>query len=427
MPGARRDRGLPHVIHVLEWLAPIGGTEQVATQLAVATQRRGGRVTVIVCRPLQGANPYADELRAGGVKILAPSAVGERVCNGVLNAVARVLQVLCFPIAIAKQRSVPRAGDWLAREIGYAVVQPVQRWKNRFWLLRRLFAIVGPGSLVQVHFYHHLACDALAWAQRQGVPSIWHCHASMDSGLQAYYRKMLSDVEIATLASTSTIVVLANRIANDARTFVGPEARIRVIPNWVALPSTSQERKEKKGFTVGALGRLVRNKGLEELIEGIALLREQGTMVRCLLAGDGPLRGDLEALAERRGVQNLVGFKGAVPPDRVGSFLDHLDVLAMPSLSEAMPMSVLQAMAYGLPVVATDVGGNTDLVTHGVNGLVVPPGDAMALVHALSEMAANADRRQAMGRMGLSIVDSRYSETSVWPEWEELYVELGEM
>ena len=426
MSGAGRDGRPPHIIHVMEWLAPIGGTEQVATQLALAAKRRGGTVTVIACRPVRDRNRYAEELGAGGVQVHSPSALRWGVLDGVLTAVSAVAQVALFPLALVKRGGPRAAWSWLAREIAYCMVQPLQRRAHRRWLVRRLSACGGSGALVQVHFYNHLACAALAWAQQRGVPCIWHYHASMNPGLRAYYREILSEDEVKTLGAADAVVVLAPCIAEGARDLLGPRASVHVIPNWVALPGVPRELTEQETYTVGALGRLVPNKGFEDLIEALALCRDRGNTVRCLVAGDGPLRGDLEALAARREVQSEVEFVGPVPPDRVDDFLARLDVLVMPSLSEGMPMAVLQAMASGLPVVGTAVGGTAELVRPGTSGLLVPPGDSAALADALAELAGDPERRRRMGEAGRAIVESQFTESSVWPKWDVLYELLHE-
>jgi glycosyltransferase involved in cell wall biosynthesis len=130
-----------------------------------------------------------------------------------------------------------------------------------------------------------------------------------------------------------------------------------------------------------------------------------------VIAGDGPQRAELHQLAAELRLGEHVEFMGNVSD--VPSVLAGASVYVQPSYQEGMPNSVLEAMACALPVVATRVSGNVDLVEEGESGLLVPPGDDAALAQALAALLAAPERALAMGLRSRAIVERRFSVPSV--------------
>jgi len=147
------------------------------------------------------------------------------------------------------------------------------------------------------------------------------------------------------------------------------------------------------GFLVGAIGRLAAVKNLPLLLHAFALARTRSAdfdrAARLVLVGDGPEHAMLRALVSELGLVEHCRFTGA--RDDVPQWLQALDLLCLPSLAEGISNAILEAMASGVPVVATDVGGNRELIRHGETGWLVPSGDAGALAARL--LAGFADRR----------------------------------
>jgi glycosyltransferase involved in cell wall biosynthesis len=145
--------------------------------------------------------------------------------------------------------------------------------------------------------------------------------------------------------------------------------------------------------TVLAVGRLSAEKGFGILIEALACLKEKGTPQRLVLIGDGPLRGSLEEKARRAGVAELVEFTGELGPEEVRTHLDRADLFCLPSFSEGLPISIMEAMAVGVPVVTTWVAGIPELAEPGVTALTVPPARVDALASALGRLAEDVPLR----------------------------------
>lgn len=204
-----------------------------------------------------------------------------------------------------------------------------------------------------------------------------------------------TDVELARRAPS-----LARRVLRRARLVIAPsmalaeEARqlgaedVRVIPSGVDLPASVAEEADPPEILYA--GRLSPEKGVRELVaaaDGLPLV----------VAGDGPLRDEVP------------GALGFVPHDELVGLYERAAVVACPSRREGFGVVCAEAMAYGRPVVAGDVGGLRDLVVHEETGLLVPPGDVAALREALQRLLADADLRRRYGEAGRTRISERFT------------------
>lgn len=195
-----------------------------------------------------------------------------------------------------------------------------------------------------------------------------------------------------------------------------PPGRIAVIPNGIELDRYDPGRVERGAWRrrlrvpddavlIGALGRLTRQKGFDELIQAFPPLATRG--VRLVIGGEGEDRRGLEARVETLGLQRACFLPGFV--EDVPGFLADLDLFVLPSRIEGHPMVLLEAMAMGRAVVATDLPGVGDTITDGVDGRLVPPGDRTALAEALAELAAAPGRARGLGRNARRTVEREYT------------------
>jgi len=154
------------------------------------------------------------------------------------------------------------------------------------------------------------------------------------------------------------------------------------------------------GLSVLSVGRLVDRKGYAVLLHAARRLRDAGIDVRAIVVGDGPERDRLRALAEELGIATAVEFAGAVGQDEIRRFYERADVFCTPGFAEGVPVVLMEAMAMGLPVVATRVMGVPELVEDGVSGKLVSPGRADLLAEAIGELAAGPAERRRLGEAG---------------------------
>ena len=209
---------------------------------------------------------------------------------------------------------------------------------------------------------------------------------------------------------------------------IAPE-RITLIPNGIAgfEPGDGARIRRELGIdaeeaVIGSVGHLRREKAYEVLIEAAALLRDAGSPAAVLIAGEGPERGRLESLISDRGLGGSVRLLGA--RSDVPDLLAALDVAVCCSDFEGGPLSVMEYMEAGLPVVASDVGGLPELVADGASGLLVSPRDPQGLAAALAVLIGNAGERRRMGEAGQRMRRERWSLEAWIARIEGLYLEL---
>lgn len=187
-----------------------------------------------------------------------------------------------------------------------------------------------------------------------------------------------------------------------------PANDIIVIPNAVRLPERPKsDYRAGKPVKIAALGRLHEKKGFGVLIAATAQLIARGVSLTCTIAGEGPERGNLEAEIARAGLSSVITLPGWT--NDVAAFLSNADIFALPSFQEDFPLAVLDAMASGMPIVASAIDGPRDFLRDGATALMVAPNDAEALATALGRLIESVSLRESLGRTARVEAESRYS------------------
>jgi sugar transferase (PEP-CTERM/EpsH1 system associated) len=182
-------------------------------------------------------------------------------------------------------------------------------------------------------------------------------------------------------------------------------------------------RGPSQHWIVGTVGRMQAVKDQCTLARAfVEALRRRPALkdtLRLVMVGDGPLRAECEALLSQAGVADLAWFTGE--RSDVDAVLRGLDCFVLPSLAEGISNTVLEAMASGLPVIATAVGGNTELVEDGVTGLTVAPAEPGAMADAMIQLACEPERALRMGAAGRAAVERRFSLLAMVAAYQGLY------
>jgi len=187
-------------------------------------------------------------------------------------------------------------------------------------------------------------------------------------------------------------------------------ADVLVIPNAVRLPplpKTDYRIGPGQPARISTLGRLHEKKGFGILIAAIKRLIDHGIPVTCTIAGDGPERASLGTLIERENLSHAVALPGWT--DDVAAFLSQGDIFALPSFQEDFPLAVLDAMASGMPIVASAIDGPKDFLIHGITALLVPPNDPIAMADALERLIKDSTLRESLGRAARNEAERKYS------------------
>jgi glycosyltransferase involved in cell wall biosynthesis len=207
--------------------------------------------------------------------------------------------------------------------------------------------------------------------------------------------------------------------------------RVALIRNGIDLSRYRpghREARERFGLPtaqrwIGQIARLEEEKDQATLLRAFAVVRDRHPDARLVIVGDGSLRGALEDLARTLGVEPWVSFLGA--RSDVADLLPELDVFVLSSIREGLPLALLEAMACGVPVVATAIGNVPRVVRDGENGDLVAPADSRALAAAICRMLESPDRAESLGAAARAWVAAEYSLDATVRRYQELYDELS--
>lgn len=246
--------------------------------------------------------------------------------------------------------------------------------------------------------------------------------------------KMVDSLEWWSTYESSLIIVCSNSMLVDTRYhFNVPEYKIKVTPIGID-PRKFRERsvdrsrvREKFGVPsdeklILFVGRLTNQKGCEYLIRAIPYV-SKFFKVRLLIAGDGYLKGELESVAKTSGVRSMTTFAGYVADDDLTDLFLSSDVMAIPSIYEPFGVVALEAMASGLPVVASSVDGLAEVVRHEENGILVYPRDSSSIAWGISRILSEPANTRRLVSNALKDIDTRFSWKAVAEDTLNVYTE----
>lgn len=285
-------------------------------------------------------------------------------------------------------------------------------------------------AVVHCHHYSPFVYGRVATLLTRHLKLVFTEHGRLSDGPPSRKRRLVNPV-LGRLPGSIYSVSSALRDSMVAEGF--PSGRIEVIHNGVdpgPRPTDADRRAARAAlgivgdtFVVGTVGRLDPVKHLGDLIDAFARLRLKVADSFLLVIGDGEQRRHLETRAQQLGVAQAVHFLG----DRsdVRRLLPAFDVFVNSSISEGVSLTILEAMATGLPVVATAVGGTPEVVTDRITGILVPARDPAALTSALVGLKASPERRQALGGAARRTVETRFTIDGMVERYAQIYSRLA--
>jgi len=310
--------------------------------------------------------------------------------------------------------------DWSRGVIGLARV------------LRRVRADVVHTHLFYANFYGRLAARL---ARCPAVVTTLHSadYTHQDTGRLTFRMRKTADRFTARYLTTMHIAV-SEAVRDDYRRHLGL-TDIEVVHNYVdprryGVPAPEERRATRaalgcsdEDYVLLTIGRLHWEKGQQFLVTAMKAIVQAVPAARLVLVGDGPDDARLRELAAAQGVEDAVVFAGSQPDVR--RLLGGADVFVLPSNLEGLPVALLEAMAAGLPVVATSVGGVPEILADGVNGRLVPARNPDAIAAAVIGVHAQSDRGRSMGRSGRLTIEGRFSTPVAMPRLETLYQRIA--
>jgi len=359
-----------------------GGAEHAAGHLAAAAASSGRWSVDVLTSDIGGRLPSCETWR--GVNVVRVPARKRHWTNH------NVVELLSFLRSASRNIELKRP-DWILAHFTLPGGEVARRLAARYG---SPFSVVLHGS--DVPGYQNARFGMAYAVIRPWIRRIWQGAAS---------------------------VIAVSEPLRDLALRTWPMGRIDVVPNGVDLERFQPAAAGDSGghgdrIVLVAVAQLIERKGLQHLITALAQLPDSlRKRVRLRLYGGGAYEGELRRRVKEADLNEQVEFAGLVSYEEVPNCLRQADVFVLPSLQEGLPLSLLEAMASGLPVVATAVGGIPDVVKDGENGLLVPPADPQRLSGALVRLLADSDLR---GRMAAAVRRDvlPWAWNAVWERYE---------
>ncbi len=300
--------------------------------------------------------------------------------------------------------------------------------------LRSLLSRENPDVIHAHHAFTPLSLRGIAVAKEENFPTVLTTHSiflAHDSPLWDFFNQAFPVLGWYIDRADRIIAV-----SNAAKTFIShfTKKEVIVIPNGVDKkrfhPNWNKERlREGLGIeeehVILCVSRLSYRKGIHVLLSAMRILNEEMDEVRLIIVGEGEMGLFLRTQAKLLGIENRISFMGYVPSQQLPKFFGTTDIFVLPSLAaEAFGIVLLEAMASGKPVVATNLGGIPEVVENSNCGILVDPGDEYALAEAIFSLLEDEGLRNELGKNGRKAVEERYSWDIIVEKIEKLYQEI---
>ena len=304
------------------------------------------------------------------------------------------------------------------RKLTPEIVAALDEWERRTDFLR-LYQAVYIGLRLQEMGISHVHAHFMGMAART---AFWiHKFFPITFSFTAHANDIFSprnfEIGLDKLVDTARVIVTVSDYAKKFLQERFPERadRIRRIYNGLDLAEFGRADFSSAPPLILAVGRLIAKKGFADLIRACGLIAERGKSFRCEIIGDGPLEYDLRGQIERLNLENRVASSGAKPQLEVRQCLAAANVFTLPSIIDSeggmdnLPTVIMEAMATGLPVVSTTIGGIPEMVVENETGFLVQPGDALALADAIEKVIDDRVLAQRLGRAGYERAQKLFS------------------
>jgi glycosyltransferase involved in cell wall biosynthesis len=389
-----------------------GGLEEYAVTLAVGLQQRGHQVSALSAAWVAPDNQYLRRFRENRVPLAQPPRwlshpashwpTKEKILALVMWLLCPLVFLLGAGLYLVRrntwEKSLSSAHGWLRRQLMSRVIGPDRRKLLARFLLGWWRMHWRP-ELFHIHGYTTSLLFAIDWAHARRIPVVYEEHQTPDAQFD-WWQGFQHSINKAT-----TVVAVSEKSAEALRAVCGVTRPIVVRPPLLADPMASVSRgidsaPERTGpLRVVTVARLYVTKGLTYLLEAVTRVRQAHPATEFTVHGEGSLREELLAYASELGLDGEAIFVGAFTHRKeLSRIMARTDIFVMSSILEGQPLGLVEAMAYGCPIVATRVGGIPELITDGVNGLLCDPGDSAGLAQSIRNLIEDPALRGRLGQ-----------------------------
>lgn len=388
-----------------------GGLEEYAATLAISLKQRGQDVSVLSTTWVPRTNQYVNRLLENGITyIQAPKWLSRPASHWptkvkILKNILWVLSPLIFLLALCL--SILRKQNWR------------QAWESAYgWLGKRFFRLIGPNKykplfvlllnwwrwrwrpdLFHVQGYTNTLLFVIEWAHKKGIPVVYEEHQTPDARFNWWQGFEQS------INKSTRVIAVSEKSAEALREVCGVTRPIIVRSPLLPDPLVSGWHRDDKNdegdqsLQLTTVARLVEAKGLEYLLETIPKILQVHSNTVFRVYGDGSLRQKLIEHASRLGLDGNAIFAGPFNGrEELSGIMAETDIFVMSSVLEGQPLGVVEAMAYGCPIVTTSVGGIPELIQDGVNGLLCSSRNPECLAEKIKTLIADPALREKLGK-----------------------------
>jgi glycosyltransferase involved in cell wall biosynthesis len=397
-----------------------GGLEEYAVNLAIGLKQQGQVVSYMSMAWVNPENQYSHRLKDAGIPIVQSSkwisdlasnwGTKERILRNVMLVLSPLTFIMGFGVSALKRRSLTQAWtsayNWLKGKlmdgfIGHDYRKLLGRVLLNWWNFR------WHPEMIHIQGYTTTLLFAIDWAHAKGIPVAYEEHQTPDP--QFNWWKGFEN----TINKADRVIAVSEKSADGLREVCKVIRPIMVRSPLLSDPFSASSfqknynHKDGKPFTVTTVARLYVTKGLTYLLDTAALVKETHPKVEFKVYGEGDLRGELLAKAECLGLDGKNIFVGAFTNrEELTRIMAGTDIFLLSSILEGQPLVIVEAMAYGCPIVSTKVGGIPELITDGINGLLCPPEKPECLAEKIKVLVDDPITRERLGRAARSFYEN---------------------
>lgn len=287
-------------------------------------------------------------------------------------------------------------------------------------LLSRRISFVHCHVAMKGSFWRKSVLSMIAIFAR--TPVAFHLHGSEMKDFVSKQPKLSQLLISWILAKQSVVIVLSESWLHYVKS-ISPKAKVKVIRNYVNLPDLRLKDNDHGRVEVLFLGLVGRRKGIYDLLAAFKEALNKVPEIHLTVGGNGEVE-KARLLADNLGINKNITFAGWVGGEQKEHLLKRASFYVLPSYNEGLPVSLLEAMSWNMPVISTRVGGIPELVDHGIDGFLIDAGDQKSLSESIILLANNEKLRKQMGDEARRKIENNFSREVVLPELESLYQSL---
>ncbi|MEM7130818.1 MAG: glycosyltransferase [Chloroflexota bacterium] len=418
---------------VVPSFAEFGGLEDIAVNLAIHLQAQGHETSVLSVGWTPLDNQYIQLLNKHRIphvqishslwRLATEWQTKEKVTEFLTAVSAPLTWGAAALLSIARRQSLQQSHQSTSGRLKNILMERIIGPNRKEWVghtLLRWWQWRWKPDLLHIHGYTSGLLFTLQWAETRGIPTVYEEHQTPDNQFD-WWATFQTDINRADL-----IVAVSEKSAEALETVCGVTKPIVTMTPIVSDPAdigwfgqngqgnglnngqgdglqhtarltTDQNGQVASLPTIVTMARLYVTKGLDYLLEAIVQVQALYPHAQFRIYGDGPLRDELLALAERLGLDGNTLFVGPFARNQLPDVMQEAEIFVMPSILEGLPVTLVEAMAYGRPIIATNVGGIPELIHNEVNGLLCEPKDVGALAKHICRLIENQELRTKLG------------------------------